>query len=341
MRRASNLGLTLLLGGCTLWTPAGSPQQAVNEALQNQDYARASAIIDAIDESHPAYSQLHEQAAAIHRASDAHRDEVLEKARSKGKEEQWQTALTLLQENRNKVIEPAPLDALAETLGQRERHAFNTLLADRRLAQARALLASDQLDQQLARFHLDVARDEKRALEQQTWQLSLSLTALGDYFREQGQWLRARDLYRAAHRLTPDQPAPPGLKQAQNHLNSAAQQVRAERNRRSQHQAQTLMERYRQTGKLDDLLAARAFLRQQDDNASLATERKTLERWCRKRFADEMHAGEVLYTQGQYQQAHRIWQQVAPLYPDNPELNKKLQRSRRVLDNLENLEGTP
>ncbi|QJX02232.1 hypothetical protein HML84_09740 [Alcanivorax sp. IO_7] len=40
----------------------------------------------------------------------------------------------------------------------------------------------------------------------------------------------------------------------------------------------------------------------------------------------------------EYQAAHRLWREVAPLDPDNPELLKKLERSRKVLDNLRSLE---
>ena len=51
-----------------------------------------------------------------------------------------------------------------------------------------------------------------------------------------------------------------------------------------------------------------------------------------------MNTGEALYARGQYKEAYRIWKQVAPLYPNDEELNKKLERSRRVLTNLRSLQ---
>ena len=86
------------------------------------------------------------------------------------------------------------------------------------------------------------------------------------------------------------------------------------------------------------MLAARHFLSQHQGNPVLAGHRERLEQWARRRFAEEMNTGEALYARGQYREAYRIWKQVAPLYPDNEELNKKLERSRRVLANLRSLQ---
>ena len=98
------------------------------------------------------------------------------------------------------------------------------------------------------------------------------------------------------------------------------------------------MSRYQRNGQLQSLLAARAFLNRHPGNPALASHRKQLEQWCRRRFAEEMNTGEALYARGQYREAYRIWKQVAPLYPDNEELNKKLERSKRVLTNLRSLQ---
>jgi tetratricopeptide (TPR) repeat protein len=98
------------------------------------------------------------------------------------------------------------------------------------------------------------------------------------------------------------------------------------------------MARYQRNGQLDSLLAARSFLNKHQNNPALADHQKRLEQWARRRFSEEMNTGEALYARGQYREAYRIWKQVAPLYPDNEELNKKLERSRRVLANLRSLQ---
>ena len=57
-------------------------------------------------------------------------------------------------------------------------------------------------------------------------------------------------------------------------------------------------------------------------------------------FARTMAQGEALYAKGEYRAAHQLWQRVAPLDPENVELQKKLERSERVIRNLESL-NTP
>ena len=154
---------------------------------------------------------------------------------------------------------------------------------------------------------------------------------------EAGGERRFYDLLRSAHQLAPQTKPSPVLAQAQQVLNNEEQRARAKRNLALQTEAEQRMSRYQRNGQLQSLLAARAFLNRHPGNPALASHRKRLEQWCRRRFAEEMNTGEALYARGQYREAYRIWKQVAPLYPDDEELNKKLERSRRVLANLRNL----
>ena len=200
------------------------------------------------------------------------------------------------------------------------------------------MLANDRLEQQLANFHAADAKQERQTLAEERQQLIQDLTTLGEYFGEREQWMLARDLLRSAHQLAPQTKPSPVLAQAQQVLNNEEQRARAKRNLALQTEAEQRMSRYQRNGQLQSLLAARAFLNRHPGNPALASHRKRLEQWCRRRFAEEMNTGEALYARGQYREAYRIWKQVAPLYPDNEELNKKLERSQRVLTNLRSLQ---
>ncbi|KZZ23151.1 hypothetical protein A3754_03465, partial [Alcanivorax sp. HI0083] len=236
------------------------------------------------------------------------------------------------------VLNPAAMDELSTALSTQEERQLNQLLAERRQAQAVAMLANDRLEQQLADFHAPHAKQERQKLAEERQQLIQDLTTLGEYFGEREQWMLARDLLRSAHQLAPQAKPSPVLAQAQQVLNNEEQRARAKRNLALQTQAEQLMSRYQRNGQLQSLLAARAFLNRHPGNPALASHRKRLEQWCRRRFAEEMNTGEALYARGQYREAYRIWKQVAPLYPDNEELNKKLERSQRVLSNLRSLQ---
>nr|WP_202560312.1 hypothetical protein [Alcanivorax sp. DP30] len=324
-----------VISGCA---SLGNPEEDVIAALNEQNYARAIEVIDATPESHKQYPLLQEQYAGILQASDEYRQHLMQEAEAYGRRQQWADAFGLLEENRDKVVAPYAIDELTASLAILEGRQLNELLADRRAEQAEAMLESARLSDTLANFHDSRAVAEKQRLDEERELLVADLNRLGEYFAEQQKWHQARDLLRYAQQLAPDQEPSPQLARAQQVLNSADQRARAKRNQALQTEAEQLMARYQRNGTMDSLLAARRFLDRHKGNPILSKHRDRLEQWSRRRFNEEMNTGEALYARGQYKEAYRIWKQLAPLYPNDEELNKKLERSRRVLSNLKSLQ---
>ncbi|MZR61318.1 hypothetical protein [Alcanivorax sp. DP30] len=336
MHKASSLLLAAsVISGCA---SLGNPEEDVIAALNEQNYARAIEVIDATPESHKQYPLLQEQYAGILQASDEYRQHLMQEAEAYGRRQQWADAFGLLEENRDKVVAPYAIDELTASLAILEGRQLNELLADRRAEQAEAMLESARLSDTLANFHDSRAVAEKQRLDEERELLVADLNRLGEYFAEQQKWHQARDLLRYAQQLAPDQEPSPQLARAQQVLNSADQRARAKRNQALQTEAEQLMARYQRNGTMDSLLAARRFLDRHKGNPILSKHRDRLEQWSRRRFNEEMNTGEALYARGQYKEAYRIWKQLAPLYPNDEELNKKLERSRRVLSNLKSLQ---
>ncbi len=331
----AGLVMAALLGGCAT---LGDPERRVSEALAEDNYASAAAIIEDTHPDHDQYALLQEQYPGIILASDQYRQRLILEAEAMSRKQRWQQAHTLIEAHRDKVVDPSALDELLTALTSLEEYQFNQLLAERRRAQALALRESTGLTDKLSGFHLPRAKQERQQLANERFVVVEDLTRLGEYFAQRQQWLLARDLLSAAHRLAPDQPPSAQLAKAQQILNDASQRARARHNRGLLTEAEQLMARYQRNGQLESLLAARHFLKQHQNNPVLVDHRERLEQWARRRFSEEMNTGEALYARGQYREAYRIWKQVAPLYPDNEELNKKLERSRRVLANLRNLQ---
>lgn len=336
MHKASSLLLAAsVISGCA---SLGNPEEEVIAALDEKNYARAIEVINATPESHQQYPLLQEQYAGILQASDEYRQHLMQEAEAYGRRQEWANAFTLLEENRAKVIAPYAIDELTASLAILEGRQLNELLADRRAEQAEAMLENTQLSDTLANFHDSRAVAEKQRLDEERELLVADLNRLGEYFAEQQKWHQARDLLRYAQQLAPDQEPSPQLAKAQQVLNNADQRARAKRNQALQTEAEQLMARYQRNGTMDSLLAARRFLDQHNSNPVLSKHRDRLEQWSRRRFNEEMNTGEALYARGQYKEAYRIWKQLAPLYPNDEELNKKLERSRRVLSNLKSLQ---
>ncbi len=338
-RTAPTLGTTLLLSGCLSFAPFSDPADRVADALREQHYQAALAVIERTDEDHPQYGLLTEQRRGILQASEEYRQDKLARARGLSEQENWHEAYALLEDTRDRVVEPAPVDAMLEQLHDREKRLLRARLNQWYLAQARALLDTTRLDEELA-HHRD--RRAVRILHQRARlreQVSDGLTELGDAYADQALWHQALVSLEMAQRLTPERTQPESLQRARKTLDSARDRARDARQQARYEHAETLVLRYQESGRLEDLLAARTYLAQHDD-PHLDNLREQVTHWSRDRFARTMAKGEALYAQGEYRAAHQLWQRVAPLDPDNVELQKKLERSERVIRNLESL-NTP
>ena len=106
---------------------------------------------------------------------------------------------------------------------------------------------------------------------------------------------------------------------------------------RTRQRADALIEAYRKSGTIDDLVAARDYLQKNNQDGTLDEVASSLEGLCRERFNQGIRKGDSFYAAGNYPQAEKIWLEVSPLYPGDSELSGKIDRVRRVLGNLQNL----
>ncbi len=337
-RRATALGIALLLSGCASFNPFLAPEQRVSAALKDHQYRQALAIIDDTGEQHPQYALLQEQRKGVLQASREYRLQAQARAEELADREQWRQACDTLTDSRDRVVEPAPLEELLATLRNRHDRQLRDLLNRAYLAEARALLETDSVDDDLAPYTDRRARDARSWRAQRRELLYNGLLEQGQAYADQGQWQRALTSLETAQRLRPDSDMPDALQKARRTLHTARDQARDARDQARRREAEERVARYRQSGKLDDLLAARTFLLQHQNDGELTPLRRQVDVWARQRFQRALARGEALYAKGDYQGAYRLWKSVAPLDPENPELSQKLERGGKVLENLRSLE---
>lgn len=330
------LVLTALLGGCASWQLLQSPDQRVTGDLKAHRYADALRVIDDTDPGNPGYPALKKQRPVVIKASQDYRHHALTRAGALADKGQWRQAFTVLQDARDRVVDPKPVDALLKQLHERERDDLRKLLADWYLAQAQALLQTDKLDTALKGHPGDQARETLKDRQQLRGRLTGELTRLGDDFADQGHWQSAYQTLQTAQRLNPRGNRSATLERARETLNRAQSRAQSARLQSHREQARALIKQYQKSGRLDDLLAARTYLLQYPDD-DLSEQRQQVDQWCQQRFKVEVAHGDALYARGRYQAAYQQWQRAEPLDPDNKDLKKKLARARRVLENLRNL----
>ncbi|MCH2558023.1 MAG: hypothetical protein MK005_12060 [Alcanivorax sp.] len=333
------LGTALLLSGCATFNPFIGPEQRVDAALRDHQYQRALAIIDHTGERHPQHALLLEQREGVLQASREYRLQAQAHAEELAEREQWPQAFEALTSIRDQVVETAALDDQLARLQLRHDLRLRDLLNQAYLAEAGALLRTDSVDEALAPYVDRRAREARHWRTQRRELLYRGLLEQGQAYAADRQWQRALSSLETARLLHPEAPVPDNLEKARRVLHSARDQARDARDRAHRQEAEQRVDRYRESGKLADLLAARTFLQQHRDDDQLTPLREQVDAWAQQRVQRSLERGEALYVKGDYQGAYRLWQSVAPLDPGNPELLKKLERGGKVLENLRSLEN--
>lgn len=329
--------LIVVLAGCSTLTSFSGSLEQVDEAMGEHRYAAALAAIDNADPRDPHYQQLRAQRAKVIAASRDYGQKALREARRLADQEQWQQAYALLEDTAPRVVTNPPILRLEKQIKEREAETLRKRLTHWYLTVGQALVNSGPVDQKLASFTDPEAGQAIAEWNRLRNRATVTLTDLGQSYADQGQWGSALPALEMAQRLSPQRPQPAVLVKARHTISNARDQEQSARNAALHKEALELVEHYEESESLDDLLAARTFLAQHSD-PDLKPLKKSVDQWCQQRLLDAMERGEALYVRGEYREAHRLWKEVAPLDPDNDELNKKLERSRKVLKNLRTLD---
>ncbi|ASK35106.1 hypothetical protein CEK62_12300 [Alcanivorax sp. N3-2A] len=336
---AVTLAMAVLLSACSSLPLFSNDSQRLDDALAEDRYDDALAIIDGADPDDPLNAALLARRPAVLEASHAYRGDALDRARAFGARGDWQKAYQTLDQTSPRVVDNQPLSTLKQQLQAREAARLRERLSRWYLAVGQAVLDSGDLNSELAPFEAARAGAARAEWNRLRNEATVALTDLGHSYANQEQWAPALRLLDMAQRLSPSRQQPAALEQARHHISSSRDRRRSERSEAERRQAQSLVAAYQDSGELNDLLAARTYLMEHPDSAPGAL-RHQVDAWCQQRFQDAMTRGEALYARGEYRDAYRLWRQVAPLQPDNEELIKKLERSRKVLKNLRSLDET-
>jgi hypothetical protein len=336
---ALGLLLTITLTGCT-------SRQALMEtdvvaelssARAEGDHARALDIIDRTPISHPQADAVRAQRQLVMQDIERLQLQRVTEAERLSRSGRWQEAYAVLDDASRQWRRSDLLATAYRELDQRQQLRYHQLQADLLLAEARALQGTHATAQQLATLTDRRAQTTARELELRRDTLSRELRHLGHVFADQKDWLRTRDLLATAAQLTDGGERDPILIEAERQLASAAHRQERARAQRTRQQGDELIERYRRSESVADLVAARDFLARHNQGGTLDETATRLEGLSRERFRAGLAKGDTLYAGGDYAAAERAWSEVAPLYPDDPELAAKRERVKRVLENLRSL----
>ncbi|WP_111658226.1 hypothetical protein [Isoalcanivorax indicus] len=334
--RTALLTGALLLAGCSLLQPDTDPVTALDDALAAQDYNTAWAIANRVDPEE-ASDALTQRLETLNQDIIRFERTRITQARQFANQGRWAEALTHLDDARRHWAHGY---AIAEARSELDQRQMVDLLRERTqllVREAEWLQSTESAVEGLTRFADPSATSLQQRYRQQSASLAEELTTLGEWHASQEHWSLARDALRSAARLEPARADHPQRARAEQEVANANRAAQARRTSTLQREARNRLERYQRSGTIEDLLAARDYIEQHRHRGNLQREATEVETLVGQRFREDLATGDALYASGDYQAAYRQWSRIAPLRPGDQELDKKLERTRRVLGSLEQL----
>lgn len=342
------LGLLLLSGCAQMAVLQGDPLQAVDDHIEQGNYGRALAILEAVPASHPDHERARARLPAVSRAAEAYADRVIAGAEALMKKGEWQPALEAYDEGMKNYPQSRRIAEAREAfLATREARLVEL---DTRLLLNRAdyLLADAPV---LARIEQTIpdsfrARSDNRRHQREIEDTAARLHARGLDALAQKRPDLAEQCLSLAHTLAPSKEIEEALAQArrfQASLDSRAREARMQRTERQRSlRVASLLENYRTAMAGQDLQRAQTALdeaeRLQPSHREVVAARRELDAAIDRYVTTEIERGRRAYTLGNIEEALGIWQPLRRFSPDNRQLNEHIERAQRVLDNLREIE---
>lgn len=336
------LAVLVMISGCARFALVTSSEISpeVRQAVAEQNFNRAWRVFERTQGADMPDDERQALRDMLEMATRQFEKDTIDMARQLADAGRWSDAFEVLKEARSRWRQSEAIQGARKELRQREALLFAGLEADLLLEEARWLAAKRPVLDRLETLAREDATETAEHWRARMVQLAGQLTTLGERFAAEQDWVRTRDLLAAARNLSGQKALHPQLALAEKHLATEASKARRIQEQQVQAKARKLLDAYDQSMSLADLLTAREYIKKNNDRGLLDQYATRLEAICNKRFRQGLSEGEALYAQGRYQEAYQTWQNIAQIYPGDAELEKKIERARKVLENLKSLSSS-
>jgi hypothetical protein len=355
------------LAGCaSLHLPPGTAQDQIDYWLDRQEYAKALAVVNEAQNSpSPAISNLQETREKIHARIARYEQQVIANADTAAAANDWGTAFDLYREALSRVPESARLRDGEQTLIRRHEEHLASLELERLIAKGEWTLKDLEtstvaaankpgswfwrywLNRKIANAHdlgLELAAYGKRALEQKDLPLAKRILplalSLSNTPETQALHTQLQEALKPEVRKEEDAPVPtepPRVAEKE----IATPRPRPRANGPEQNDAKRMMAEFRKACQEKQFVEARQLMSQLEKQGVDTQEFKTLSKQLASDVATHVKEltkiGVIHYSQKQYDEALKVWQQAQVLDPKNEQLAARIKRVTRVTENLRNL----
>lgn len=334
----------MLAAGCGILPRSDvSRAQSVAELIAAQQFAQAKQQINRAKPEDQDYAQLQQQLPEIDRQAQVYAEQVLQNIESLQQRNEWELAKQACVDALAKL--PAELPARAQLA---ERY--------RLLLQARTDYINDQhlqLSLRLGEYLLEEgpyleriynadpsslrASWEWSSYQRKRREIARTLSTEGMKALNDGRYYIARRYLALSQQLSPDPHTDTMLTTAREEIASrqlSKQQAREER-------YQVLLNRYKMLKSAEDYNTARAtlssLLKLKPGDKQLLAEQAELNAGIALIVSRAILDGEAHYSNGNVGKALAVWRQAAELAPENSELQQRVERAEKFLENYQSL----
>lgn len=344
--------LGLLLGGCAnYYASRPDVDRRVQQWLAEDRYGLAIDTIQAMKPEHPQYRRMRETLPRIRARARAYAERVSKEALQLAQQHKWAEALSLYDEGLAHYPESRLLRNERDRF-LRDREQWLAML-DRKWLQLQGewLLKALPLQRRIVRTNPadDHQQERLKALEKLREETAAGLRKHGMAALEKGNFVLAGRLLGLANELKPDPATRIALSRIQTHGIRADSGQREDTEKRlralRRQQARQYQGYFDEAFRREDWLEARAYLQElrrlMPDTRAVSERARKLQKAIDREVERLIELGERQYSQGEFEQALKTWEQARPLAPGHRRLAEDIARARRVLANLKKLEGRP
>lgn len=330
------LTCVFLSTACSLADKSGkSISRDVEGLLKNNQYAKASRLINRVQRNHPDYRMLQIVKKQIAAKKKKYERASLNKSQAFIKKGDWEAGLSLLETARKNVGESRVLDKGYENAGKKQQRLTDVLLRDLSFEHAKVLLEELRIMKDVVRinpgsfsFNLKFKRLKKEAGKQAKQLHVLAKAAL-----KNNELAAAKQALDYALKLRPNTKSYLRLKKRilykMKHGTASAGRVRK------------LQDRYAVALKNRSFATARStllsILKINPGHKKAQKELKKIDVLIEAEVKQLMNRAATAYSHGKFEKAVTIWQEAERLDPDNQEIKDHLERGYRVLKSLKSI----
>jgi tetratricopeptide (TPR) repeat protein len=340
MKRWLTLYAALFLSGCVqFYAQQANVNDQIDTWVENHQYDRALATIDAMDPEHESYSELRQRSGIIEEKRATFIDEQLSVAASHEANADWAEAISVLNTALNKLPDAPELQAQRNEYEARRLASIGRSEDTIQIARARFLLATRTSEENLLKATPTnfFAQQRYRTFQQELKTNSRELYVIGKQALYDNNSASAVQALSLSNRLSPNELSQELLSSIQQAQQSERQQARTVEAAVAEQQWPQLEVAFAQRLALNDLTGAKRLLQEMTE---LNRERaEPLQEQLGTRIASEAamlkERGELLYSQGFLREALDVWEEALVLTPEDTEVQANAERARTFLTNLD------